>query len=198
VLTGTLTANGAVGTAGSVLTSNGTGAYWASTSVVVSDTPPSSPTNGALWFDSSDGTLNVYYNDGTSLQWVTAVNNQNDLFYKTKTANYTAINRDRIIADTAAGSFTVTLPASPTTGDYVVFYDNAAWATNNLTVARNGSTIEGIADDFVLDVSSISVEFIYTGSTWQVYSPIGQSSLVGITNPAVTFAEATALAIALG
>ena len=36
----------------------------------VSDTAPSSPSAGDLWFDSSDGSLSVYYNDGTSSQWV--------------------------------------------------------------------------------------------------------------------------------
>jgi len=36
----------------------------------VSDTAPVSPTNGALWWDSSTGGLYIYYNDGTSSQWV--------------------------------------------------------------------------------------------------------------------------------
>ena len=36
----------------------------------VSDTPPVSPTNGQLWYNSATGTLLVYYNDGTSSQWV--------------------------------------------------------------------------------------------------------------------------------
>ena len=36
----------------------------------VSDTQPSSPSAGDLWFDSSDGSLSVYYSDGTSSQWV--------------------------------------------------------------------------------------------------------------------------------
>ena len=40
----------------------------------VSATAPSSPTNGALWFDSVGGNLYVYFNDGTSSQWVVAVN----------------------------------------------------------------------------------------------------------------------------
>ena len=200
VLTGTLTANGTVGTAGQVLTSTGTGIYWATASAsgataAVSDTAPGSPTNGTMWYDSSDGSLNVYYADGTSSQWVNVVNNQNDPVFRVKTSNYTASNRDQIIADTSGGSFTITLPASPTAGTSVTIYDNASWGTNNLTIARNGSTIEGVADDFVLDVSSIKVEFIYNGSTWQVYSSVAQG---GPSAPPVTSAEFAAIAIALG
>jgi len=37
---------------------------------VVSDTAPSSATSGKMWFDSSDGSLYVYYNDGSSSQWI--------------------------------------------------------------------------------------------------------------------------------
>ncbi len=201
ILTGTLTANGAVGTSGQVLTSTGTGIYWANAAtggggvVSISDTAPVSPTAGDLWFDSTDASFNIYYSDGTSSQWVNAVNNQNDPVFRVKTANYTASNRDQIIADTSAGSFTITLPASPISGTAVTIFDNASWGVNNLTIARNGSTIEGIADDFVLDVSSIKVEFIYNGSTWQVYSSIGQS---GAATPTVSTSDVIALAIALG
>lgn len=38
--------------------------------VEVSDTAPSSPSAGDLWFDSTDGSLNVYYTDADSSQWV--------------------------------------------------------------------------------------------------------------------------------
>ena len=43
------------------------------TAVSISDTTPTTPTAGDLWWDSSDGVLKIYYNDGTSLQWVDAV-----------------------------------------------------------------------------------------------------------------------------
>jgi hypothetical protein len=51
-----------------------TGAWLPSSTVgsgiIVSDTPPASPTAGALWWESDTGTLYVYYNDGSSSQWV--------------------------------------------------------------------------------------------------------------------------------
>ena len=36
----------------------------------ISDTVPGSPANGQMWWQSSTGNLFIYYNDGTSSQWV--------------------------------------------------------------------------------------------------------------------------------
>ena len=121
--------------------------------------------------------------------------------YITKTSNYTAAAGDRILTDTSAGSFTITLPATPTTGQTVIVYDITDWETNNLTVARNGSTIEGSADDFLLDLGQIKVDFVYSGTTWQVYAAVGHA---GPTGPAgangldTPVSTTVALAIALG
>ena len=121
--------------------------------------------------------------------------------YITKTANYTSVAGDRILTDTSAGSFTITLPVTPSTGATVVMYDITNWETNNLTVARNGSTIEGVADDFVLDLGQIKVDFVYSGTTWQVYAavghagPAGPAGSNGLDTPVST---TVALAIALG
>ena len=46
-----------------------------SSSVTVSDTPPSSPSSGDLWYKSDEGQLKVWYQDGTSNQWVDTSNN---------------------------------------------------------------------------------------------------------------------------
>jgi predicted secreted protein len=91
-----------------------------------------------------------------------------------KTSNYTAVGGDRIIADTSGGGFTITLPASPSTGDFVTFTDGADWGANNLTVARNGSTIEGISDDVFLDIGKTTFDFIYDSTTWEVVAAVGQ------------------------
>ena len=48
-------------------TSSGSGG---GSSVTVSDTAPTSPSDGDQWFNSTDGSLLIYYNDGTSSQWV--------------------------------------------------------------------------------------------------------------------------------
>jgi hypothetical protein len=78
--------------------------------------------------------------------------------------------------DTSGGAFTVTLPATPAVGAQVIVVDSAgSWATNNLTVGRNGSTINGSATDLTCDISGVSVQFVYSGTTWDVYAQVGGS-----------------------
>lgn len=67
----TYTYNGKVytfdGVSWTVATSGGGGS-----SVTVSGTPPVSPSAGDMWFNSELGTLNVFFDDGSSTQWVAA------------------------------------------------------------------------------------------------------------------------------
>ena len=95
----------------------------------------------------------------------------------TKTANYTAVANDGVLTNTTGGAFTVTLPASPANGTQVIIADAAGtWGTNNLTVGRNGLNIADLAEDLVLDIMGVSVQFIYNSSgtpTWEVFSQVG-------------------------
>ena len=82
------------------------------------------------------------------------------------TANYTAVSGDRLMLDSSAGAFTVTLPSSPNLGDYVQFADAAGQlATNSVTVDRNGENIQTAADDLELDVDNVGFKLVYTDST---------------------------------
>ena len=42
--------------------------------VTISENPPSNPQEGDFWWDEDDGNLAVYYNDGDSNQWISAIN----------------------------------------------------------------------------------------------------------------------------
>jgi hypothetical protein len=115
---------------------------------------------------------NILTSDGTT--WTSATAASGGINYTVKTSAYTAVDKDGILANTTAGAFTITLPVSPTTGDQVVIADAAdTWATNNLTVGRNGSTIEGLAEDLICNITGVSVQLIYSGATWQVYAQVG-------------------------
>jgi len=50
---------------GTEITYGGTGG-----SITSTDTPPSAPAAGDTWFDTSSGALYIYYDDGSSQQWV--------------------------------------------------------------------------------------------------------------------------------
>jgi hypothetical protein len=91
--------------------------------------------------------------------------------WSVKTSTYTAVSGDRLLADTSAGAFTITLPASPAPGAFVEIDDaEYTWPTNNLTVARNGSNIASIADNLLCDMTC-KLSFIYIDATigWKVY-----------------------------
>jgi len=100
-----------------------------------------------------------------------------------KTSNYTAVFNDRLILDSSAGTFNVTLPATPTTGAYVKLTDGADLAAIPVTVLRNGSTIEDQTIDVSLDMKGVTYEFIYSVDTWEVTATTGTQ---GATGPAGT------------
>jgi hypothetical protein len=115
-----------------------------------------------------------------------------------KTSNYTAVSGDKILANTGGGSFSITLPAGPTVGDNVAIYDINNWATNNLNVLKNGSTIEGFDSDFVLDIGQIKVELIYGNSTWHIFASVGPEGPVGATGPAGPQGESASTSLIAG
>jgi len=83
-----------------------------------------------------------------------------------KTANYTAVANDFLGADTALGTFTITLPASPSAGQQIRIFDaGGEFATNNLTIGRNGNNIAGLASDLILDQSDIDLLLVYYNGT---------------------------------
>jgi hypothetical protein len=110
--------------------------------------------------------------NGSSIAW--AAGAAAGITYLAVSTNYTAANNEGVLTDTSGGAFTVTLPATPATGAQVVVADaGSSWGTNNLTVGRNGSTIGGLAENLVCDITGASVQFVYDGTTWEVYAQIG-------------------------
>ncbi len=67
----TFTLPNGTGTSGQVLATDGSGILtWVDKGVSIGETPPASPYVGDLWYDSTDGTLFIYYFDGVDTYWV--------------------------------------------------------------------------------------------------------------------------------
>ena len=90
-----------------------------------------------------------------TIQWNTTV----------QTTGFTAVAYGGYFCNTTGGAFTVTLPATPTRGQFVVIVDYAGTsATNNITVNPNGSYING-ESNAVLATNRQGITFTYIDST---------------------------------
>ena len=82
-----------------------------------------------------------------------------------------AVNGVGYFADTSVSAFNVTLPASPSPGNVIAINDYAGnFATNAVTILRNGSNIQGSANDFILARDNVTAQFIYVDATqgWKI------------------------------
>ena len=77
----------------------------------------------------------------------------------------TSVLRD-ILLTPINNAHTINLPASPSAGDYVAIKDYAGtFATNNLTIGRNSSNIQGNANNSSISTNRASVVLVYVDST---------------------------------
>ena len=83
-----------------------------------------------------------------------------------KTGNYTASAGEGVFCNTTSGSFTLTLPSSPSIGDEVSFIDYAGtFDSNALTIGRNSEKINGAAADLTVSVERAANTLVYTDGT---------------------------------
>jgi hypothetical protein len=128
--------------------------------------------NGGTGLTAPGTSGNILTSNGAA--WTSAAPVAGGVTYVAKTTTYTTQNLEGVLADTSGGAFTVNLPATPSTGDQCIIADSGdAFGTNNLTTGRNGSTIAGASADLELDIDGVSVQFVYDGSTWEVYAQVG-------------------------
>jgi len=84
-------------------------------------------------------------------------------------AAYTLVNNDALFCNTSGGSFIVTLPLAPAIGVTVSIVDHVgSFSVNSVTVARNGTTIMGLAADLVLSTTNQFITLTSTGSDWRI------------------------------
>jgi|TARA_B100000902_G_scaffold221737_1_gene210712 D-arabinose 5-phosphate isomerase GutQ len=88
---------------------------------------------------------------------------------RTVNTTYSAIVNDRILADSSGSGFTITLPANASlvVNDTISVIDvTGNFNTNNVTLARNGSKIQNLSENLVLDINNVAITLIYSGSTY--------------------------------
>jgi hypothetical protein len=83
-----------------------------------------------------------------------------------KTASFNAVAGEGYFVNTTSGVITVTLPASASIGDQIAIKDYAGtFATNNLTIARNGHNIQGVANNSLISTNRASLVLVYVDAT---------------------------------
>ena len=108
-------------------------------------------------------------NTGTISGGTITGNIENTVSWQTgsiKTSGFTAVAGEGYFCDTSSGAFAVTLPASPSAGNLVAIKDYSFTAdTANITINRNGSNIQGNANNFVISTEGASIFLIYVDAT---------------------------------
>lgn len=181
-----------------VLSWNGTDYDWVAqsggggASVTTADTAPSSPSDGDLWYDTTTLRLYVYYNDGSSSQWV-----------KANPSGSRDSNTSVAIQETA--------PSNPSSGDmwfdpnalktYIYYNDGDSnqWVQANPTGGggSGGSVVTTYADLAARNsaspsagdlgfVASNKALYLYDGSEWDRISAGADESPVILTEPPTT------------
>ena len=111
--------------------------------------------NGYLLKSTTGGVLSWEEADAGGTSWQSV-----------KTGNYTAVAGQGVFCNTTGGSFTLTLPSSPTIGDEVSFIDYAGtFDTYALTIGRNSEKINGATADLTVSVERAANTLVYTDGT---------------------------------
>jgi len=132
-------------------------------------------TNGSVAFNGQVGTAGqVLQSNATSAPtWVTPSSSGGLTWAAVQTANFTASAGNAYPVNTTSGAITVTLPASPTAGQFVTILDYAGTAgTNNITINPNGNKIQGGNNNLAISINRQAYNFVYVDATqgWLSYA----------------------------
>lgn len=157
-----------------------------SASTTVSDTPPSNPVANQLWWNSSIGSLNIYYNDGNSSQWVDtlagyAVGSSGPLYPQNiQSGNYTLALADagKHIYSANTGAQTITIPTNAS----VAFPIGSTITIVNMGANRIVLSIAGVSLVPADTVSPLTSAQVPVGSSVQLVKVAANSwkALYGI------------------
>jgi len=92
----------------------------------------------------------------TAIKWQSSI----------KTGDFTAVSGEGYFVDTTSAVIILTLPASPSVGDFVGIIDYArTFGTNKCVISPNGSNIEGDTSDLKLGTNGASATLVYADAT---------------------------------
>jgi len=94
------------------------------------------------------------------------------LSWEVVTNNDTIAVNEGFIIDASSNTVDITLPVTPSEGDTIGI--KAIDQTNTVTLLRNGSNIEGSADDLVWDIENAGGTLVYSNATvgWTIVTEI--------------------------
>ena len=152
--------------------------------ITTSDSAPASPIDGDIWWDSDNLTPYLYYNDGSSSQWVE---------FATKSSGVTDLDTEAVqdivgamFSSNTETGITATYQDSDGTVDLVAASGTTVYATVALLVAATGMS----AGDQAY-VTANNKLYLYTGSGWFLIATVANASPTAITGVAAATTLAT-------
>jgi hypothetical protein len=97
----------------------------------------------------------------------------------------TAVAGNGYWIDTTSNTCTITLPASASVGDQIIFSDYArTWGTNKIIIDSNGLNYQGDPDTFTVEYNTNgqSLNIVYSGAT-QGWIPISDDDVTDVPTP---------------
>jgi hypothetical protein len=137
-------------------------------SVITDDVAPSNPSDGDLWYNTLEGSLNIWLEENGTGQWVDTADGAGGKTVNTVevTSNtYTVLYTDEYIGINVTAPVTITLPATTALGRLIIIKDESGnCASNPITVS---GTVDNDAGGFILAQNNGGVQMIYRNG-WRI------------------------------
>ena len=165
-------------------------------SVSISDTAPSSPSAGDLWFDSTDASMKVYYSDGSSNQWVTTSGETGPTGAAGQDGQAGSAGADGGKAEVLTDMAALIAKTGMTSGDMALvnannnlyIYNGSGWYKIATITNQSPSAITGVSGtyDLTTDGSPTTITAVTTDPegfplTWS-YTTSGLGSIATVSN----------------